>query len=108
MCASNENADGPALSYQMTSYEAAERTGRANDENHECVRLVWTALSVLYGSSGSARRLKAIACVLPVHPAQLLSCLLLSGRRVGLLINFHVPRLRDRIHRMLNGPPGPP
>jgi len=51
--------------------------------------------------------LKAIARVLPVHQAQLLSYLRLSGHRVGLLINFHVPRLRDGIHRMVNGLPGP-
>jgi len=32
-----------------------------------------------------------------------LSYLKLSGHRVGLLINFHVPRLRDGIKRMVNG-----
>jgi GxxExxY protein len=46
--------------------------------------------------------LKAVQRTLPVHEAQLLSYLRLSGRRVGLLINFHVPRLRDGIKRMAN------
>ena len=39
----------------------------------------------------------------PVHEAQLLSYLRLSGHRLGLLINFHVPRLKDGIKRMANG-----
>lgn len=46
--------------------------------------------------------LKAVIRTLPVHEAQLLSYLRLSGHRVGLLINFHVPRLRDGIKRMAN------
>ena len=46
--------------------------------------------------------LKALETVLPVHKAQLLSYLRLSGKRVGLLINFHVERLRDGITRIVN------
>jgi GxxExxY protein len=34
--------------------------------------------------------LRAIEAVLPVHKAQLLSYLRLSGKQVGLLINFNV------------------
>jgi GxxExxY protein len=46
---------------------------------------------------------KAMAKLLPIHQAQLLSYLRLSGHRVGLLINFHVPRLRDGIRRVVDG-----
>jgi len=46
--------------------------------------------------------LKALTKVLPVHEAQLLSYLRLGGYPVGLLINFHVPLLRDGIRRMVN------
>ena len=45
---------------------------------------------------------KAIAKLLPVHEAQLLSHLKLSDHHVGLLINFHVRRLKDGITRMVN------
>jgi len=45
---------------------------------------------------------KAIACVLAVHEAQLLSHLKLSKHRVGLLINYHVLHLKDGITRMVN------
>jgi GxxExxY protein len=38
-----------------------------------------------------------------IHEAQLLSYLKLSGKPVGLLINFHVAHLRNGIKRMVNG-----
>ena len=41
--------------------------------------------------------IKAVEKLLPVHEAQLLSYLKLSGIRVGLLINFNVPHLRQGI-----------
>ena len=46
--------------------------------------------------------LKAIAKLLPVHEAQLLSYPRMSGHQLGLLINFHVPRLKDGIKRKVN------
>jgi len=47
--------------------------------------------------------LKAIDAIAPVHKAQLLSYLRHSGKRVGLLINFNVERLKDGIVRRING-----
>jgi GxxExxY protein len=46
--------------------------------------------------------IKAVAKILPVHEAQLLSQLKLSDHRVGLLINFNVARLKDGIVRRVN------
>jgi GxxExxY protein len=46
--------------------------------------------------------LKCVEGVLPVHRAQLLSYLKLSGKKVGLLINFNVAHLRDGIERLVN------
>ncbi len=43
--------------------------------------------------------LKAVECLLPVFEAQLLSYLRLTGKRLGLLINFNVPLLKDGIKR---------
>ena len=45
--------------------------------------------------------LKAVEQVLPVHKAQLLSYLRLTRCPVGLLINFHVPLIKDGIQRMV-------
>ncbi len=47
--------------------------------------------------------LKAIGIVLPVHKAQLLSYLRLTNKRLGILINFNVPRLVDGWKRVING-----
>jgi len=49
--------------------------------------------------------LKAVKALAPIHHAQLLSYLRLSGHRMGLLINFHVPRLRDGIRRLVDDEP---
>lgn len=45
--------------------------------------------------------LKAVEGLLPVHRAQVLTYLKLSGRRLGLLINFNVPVLREGIWRVI-------
>jgi GxxExxY protein len=45
--------------------------------------------------------LKTIERLLPVHSAQLLTYLRLSGIRTGLILNFHAPVLRDGIKRMV-------
>ena len=45
---------------------------------------------------------KAVDKLIPLYDAQLLSYLKLSGKKLGLLINFHVPRLKDGIRRMVN------
>jgi GxxExxY protein len=45
--------------------------------------------------------LKSVDKLLPVHEAQLLTYLKLSGKRLGLLINFNVVHLRDGIKRMV-------
>jgi GxxExxY protein len=46
---------------------------------------------------------KSVDAIHPVHQAQLLSYMRLSGIGVGLLINFYVVHLRDGIKRMVDG-----
>jgi GxxExxY protein len=46
--------------------------------------------------------IKAVAEVLPVHPAQLLTYLKATSRTVGLLINFNVPVLKNGVKRIVN------
>lgn len=45
--------------------------------------------------------LKAIDRLLPIHEAQLLTYLRLSGKRTGLLINFHTRQLKEGIKRLV-------
>ena len=47
--------------------------------------------------------IKAIERLMPIHDAQLLSYLKLSIKKLGLLINFHVLRLKDGYKRIANG-----
>lgn len=46
--------------------------------------------------------LKAVEVLLPIHEAQLLSYLKLSGAKVGLLMNFNVKMLKNGIKRLAN------
>ena len=46
--------------------------------------------------------LKAVDKIAPIHEAQLLTYLKLSGHRLGLLLNFNVVRMKDGIKRMVN------
>ena len=45
---------------------------------------------------------KAVENIHPIHEAQLLTYLKLGGWKVGLLINFNVPVLRDGIRRLVS------
>ncbi|MDP3876562.1 MAG: GxxExxY protein [Methylobacter sp.] len=47
--------------------------------------------------------LKAVENLLPIHTAQLLTYLKLTECRIGLLINFNVPVLKNGIKRIVNG-----
>jgi GxxExxY protein len=47
--------------------------------------------------------LKAIEAIAPVHKAQMISYLKLSGKSLGLLINFNVTHLREGIKRFVEG-----
>jgi len=45
---------------------------------------------------------KAVQAILPIHEAQLLTYLKLSGQKLGFLVNWNVPLIRDGIKRMVN------
>ena len=44
---------------------------------------------------------KSVETILPVHKAQILTYLKLSGHRLGLLLNFNVARIKDGIYRFI-------
>jgi GxxExxY protein len=47
--------------------------------------------------------LKASDGILPIHEAQIISYLKLANKRLGLLINFNTPMLKDGFKRFVNG-----
>ena len=44
---------------------------------------------------------KAVETMIPLYDAQLITCLKLTGVRLGYLINFNVPHLKDGIKRIV-------
>ncbi len=48
--------------------------------------------------------LKSVATIEDIHAKQLLTYLRLTGKPLGLLINFNVPLLKDGITRIINTP----
>ena len=46
--------------------------------------------------------LKCVDSITPVHEAQLLTYLRLSGRKIGLILNFHVSLMRDGVKRLVS------
>lgn len=52
--------------------------------------------------------IKSVDAILEVHHMQLLTYLKLSGHKLGLLINFNVPRVKEGIFRKVNGLEEPP
>lgn len=47
--------------------------------------------------------LKSVEVVAPAHKKQLLTYLRLSGKKLGLLLNFGAALMKDGIHRIVNG-----
>jgi GxxExxY protein len=47
--------------------------------------------------------IKSVEGISPVHQAQVISYLKLSGKSIGLLINFNVVHLKNGIKRFVNG-----
>ncbi len=45
--------------------------------------------------------IKAVATLLPVHEAQILTYLRISQIQIGLLMNFHATRLQDGLRRFI-------
>jgi GxxExxY protein len=81
------------LTYQVEVALPVTYQGVATDAGYRIDLLVEDAVIV---------ELKAVARTTPVHESQLLSHLRLSGKTVGLLINFHNVHLRHGIKRMVN------
>ncbi len=47
--------------------------------------------------------LKAVETILPVHEVQLLTYMKLANKKLGYLINFNVPIIKEGIKRKING-----
>lgn len=49
--------------------------------------------------------LKSVEKILPVHESQIISYLKLADKRIGFLVNFNVPLVKDGVKRFVNNTP---
>jgi GxxExxY protein len=102
---------GPGLLesvYEATlAYELAQ--GGLTVERQKPVPIIYKGLAFEEGyridllvDGAVVVELKCVDALLPIHEAQLLSYLKLTGLKVGLLINFKVPVLKQGIKRISN------
>ena len=103
---------GPGLLesvYQtVLAYELGRRGLRA--VNQQAVPVVYDGIRIdaafradLVVEDKVIVEIKSVEALLPVHKKQLLTYLRLADKRLGLLINFHVPLIKDGITRIVNG-----
>ena len=97
-----ESAYGACLAYELRKRGLKALTQVALPVVYDDVQLdVGYRLDVLVEDSVIVE-LKALEHVLPLHEAQLITYLKLSDKRLGLLINFNVLRLKDGFRRFAN------
>jgi len=65
--------------------------------------LTWVIALIRWKGDQVVVEIKCVEAIPPVHHAQPLSYMRLSGKSPGLLINFYLAHLRDGIQRMVDG-----
>jgi GxxExxY protein len=91
------------------AYELMER--RLRIERQAALPVVYRGVRIDCGyrldlvvESAVVVEIKAVERLMPVHDAQILTYLKLSGIAVGLILNFNVPMMRDGIRRFVRDP----
>lgn len=97
-----ETAYEQILAYELVTCQGLRvETQKALPITHENLKIDCTYRLDLLVDDRIIVELKAHERTLPIHEAQLLTYLKLSGLRVGLIINFNMPLLKDGIKRMV-------
>lgn len=97
-----ESAYSACLAYELTKRGRQVVTQMLLPVVYEEVRIELGYRIDMLVDGAVVVELKTVTRLLPVHEAQLLSYLRMSKYRIGLLINFHVPVLKDGIRRLAN------
>jgi GxxExxY protein len=101
-CGLLESAYETCLAYELAKEDMAVARQVALPIVYQGVRLdAGYRLDLLVGDSVIVE-VKAVEKFAPVHTAQLLSYLKLSGHKLGFLLNFNVVHMRDGIKRIVN------
>jgi GxxExxY protein len=97
-----ESAYVTCLAYELRERGLAVRTQVALPVVYKSVQMPVGYRVDLIVEENVVAETKTVAALLPIHEAQLLTYLRLSGHRLGLLLNFHVVHMRDGIKRLVN------
>jgi GxxExxY protein len=98
-----ESAYKECLFYELLKYGL-------NVEKEKPIPLIYEEVKLEYGyrvdlfvENSIVVEIKSVEALHDIHLAQTLTYLKLTGRRVGLLMNFNVLRIKDGIKRVVNG-----
>ena len=97
-----ESAYEACLAYELIQHGLIFERQKALPVNYRGVRVDCGYRIDLLIENKVMVELKAVERIEPIHEAQILSYLKLSGCKVGLLINFNVKTLRQGIRRLVN------
>jgi GxxExxY protein len=97
-----ESAYTTCLAYELRERRLLVRTQVALPVVYKTIRMDTAYRIDLLVEESIVVELKTVSKLLPMHEAQLLTYLKLSRYRLGLLLNFHVPLMREGIKRMVN------
>jgi GxxExxY protein len=90
------------LAYELAKRGLQMRRQQAMPVIYESVRMDIGFRADLVVADRVIVEIKSIDGISPVHRKQLLTYLRLTGKRLGLLINFNVELIRDGITRVVN------
>ena len=96
-----ESAYEECLCYELTQSHIAHKRQVPLPVNYKDVRLDCGYRMDIVADEREVIELKTVERLAPVHDAQILTYLRLSGHAVGLLMNFNVPVLRDGLKRFV-------
>jgi len=96
-----ESAYEQCLSHELTKNSLGVRRQVAIPVNYKGLHLDCSYRLDILVENSLIVELKAVERLLPIHTAQVLTYLRLTGLKIGLLLNFHTMALRDGIRRIV-------
>jgi GxxExxY protein len=98
-----ESAYQSCLAYELKKRGLAVEQQKPVPLVYEQVKLDCGYRMDLWVEHSIVAEVKSVDALAPIHEAQVLSYLRLSGSKLALLINFNVIMLKDGIRRFING-----
>ena len=96
-----ESAYERCLSFELTCANISHNVQKELPVEYKKVKLDCGYRIDMLIENGIIVELKSVDKILPIHEAQLLTYMKLSGIKIGLLMNFNVCRLKDGLKRFV-------